>query len=125
MGLLVITTACGTGLTVVHLDFSHAADGAFHGGLAVSTNLVDTELTIASKDVVVNVTHGVRGVNGATSTIIKKGKIVDVCALADVKRGANKRTSLNHDAALDLGEHHESYHKVSHNLCHDVGHSLA
>ncbi len=119
-----MTAACGTGLTVVLLIFSHAADGAFPVGLTNLTNFVDTELTIASKDVVVNVTHGVCGVNGATSTIIKWGKILDVCAMADVKRGLNKRTAFNHDTTLDLGYHHESYHRVSHNLKTHVGENL-
>lgn len=39
-------------------------------------NLNDTELTETSKDVVVVVTHGVKGVNGAATTIIKWGVVL-------------------------------------------------
>lgn len=39
-----------------------------------NANFNDTESTLASKDVVLIVTHGMCVVNGATSTIIKSGK---------------------------------------------------
>ncbi len=52
------------------MKFTHATDGAV-GGDTNNSNLVDTECTDASKDVVLVVTHGLNGVNGATSTIMK------------------------------------------------------
>lgn len=65
------TCTCGTGLTNVLSVLSHAADGALPDGSANLTNFDDTLLTIASKDVVLVVPHGLCGVNGATTTIIK------------------------------------------------------
>lgn len=84
LGLVIlgsITCACGGVLSNVSNDLPTAADGAFSesgGTLGVdnpssTTNLQDTELTIASKDVVLIVTHGLCVLNGATSTIMKKG----------------------------------------------------
>lgn len=73
--------ACGANLTILGILFSHAADGAFtelgnslhpvNVNVSVDTNLVDTALTDAPKDVVVVVPHGLCVVNGATPTIIK------------------------------------------------------
>ncbi len=84
-----VTITCGHNLSsddeVGHKNlgiFSHATDGAFAYlpillaigiNITVETDLLITELAEARKDVVLVVTHGLCVVNGATSTIIKKG----------------------------------------------------
>lgn len=53
---------------------STTADGAFHGNtMPDETVLDDTELTDAPKGVIVLVPHGVCGISGVTTTIMKKG----------------------------------------------------
>lgn len=70
------TCTCGNCLPIVDNNFPHATDGTFTlVGLTVDANLSDTELTETPKDVLVIVTHGLCGVNGATPAIIKKGKM--------------------------------------------------
>lgn len=98
--MIFLTCACGPGLTNVGKELSRTADGTFHEGDSNNSNMNDTELTIASKDVVLNVSHGVCGVNGATTAIIKKVKLGDVAAMTDVKRGANLKVSEEHDATI-------------------------
>lgn len=66
------TSTCGKGITGDIL-LPTAADGAVDC-LPGCPNLDDTESTLAPKDVLV-VTHGVCVVNGATSAIIKCGKV--------------------------------------------------
>lgn len=90
LGLKLLTKTCGPSLTNVKNDFSTTADGVFHSGDTNNTNFNDAELTIAPKDVVLNVSHGVCGVNGATTTIIKRvNTLGEVKAIPDVKRGVN------------------------------------
>lgn len=47
--------------------------GVDTGNGSLDTNFEDTELTMASKGVLVVVSHGLRVGNGATSTMIKLG----------------------------------------------------
>ncbi len=66
--------------------FSPTADGAFASNTD-NTLLNETVLTDASKDGLVVVTHGMCGINGATTTIIKCGDspldAVIICAEHD------------------------------------------
>lgn len=88
LGLASSTCACGTGLTNVGNNLSHATDGILaisgdplepiHSDVGIDTpllsNINDTELTIATKDVVVVLSHGLCVVNGAAATMMKSGK---------------------------------------------------
>lgn len=57
-GVLLITATCGHNLTNVGNDLPTAADDVLPGGKTDETNLVETELTDAPKDVLLIVTHG-------------------------------------------------------------------
>lgn len=65
-------------LTNVGIVFSPTTDGAVTlVDDPLLTNFNDTESPIASKDVLLILTHGVCVVNGATATIIKRGCMVE------------------------------------------------
>ncbi len=55
----------------MRINFSTAADGSLTEGLTEIANLHNTELTLASKDVLVVSSHGVRVLNGARATSMK------------------------------------------------------
>lgn len=74
-----MTCACGAGIPNM-VDFHTPADGT-EIGMTNLADLNDTESTLAPKDVVLVVTHGLKVLNGATPTMIKCGKIGKLCTL--------------------------------------------
>lgn len=74
------TNTCGVGITGEGLSGSLPAPTDGTEGDTNIANLNDTENTLAPKDVVLLLTHGVCVLPGATTTIIKSGKLGKICA---------------------------------------------
>lgn len=116
-------------------SLSASADGT--EVLSVQANFNDTELALASKDVLVRLTHGVKVLVGAASTIIKSGKVGMSKANHNGCHGALRNiilidpTMLGHDHAKSINEprhllkghagrnHMDEETQTSHDCCND------